>query len=131
VRFYSGAVRRILRILLVLSLVVPMPVWHFYGLAAAAGLFLGSLVSWLNFQSLSRSVEGLADRIVDAHSRERGMAVVMRFLLRYVFVGIVAYVIFRGSSQAFRGFLFGLCLPVAAMLCEAAVEAYAALRRGY
>ena len=53
------------------------------------------------------------------------------FFLRYVFAGIVAYVIFTSSSQAFRGFLFGLCTPVAAMLMEAGFEAYAAVRRGY
>lgn len=130
-RFYAGAVRRIVRILLILAVIAPFPVWRFYGLAAAAGFFLGAFLSWVNFKSLARSVEGLAGRIVEAHSRERGGAVVFRFLLRYLLVGIVAYAIFRGSSQAFRGFLFGLCLPVGAMLCEAAWEAYAALRRGY
>lgn len=129
--FYAGAVRRIVRVLLVLALISPLPVWRFYGTLAAAGFFLGALVSWFNFKSLARSVEGLADRIVETHSRERGGIVVLRFLLRYVLVGIVAYAIFRGSLQAFRGFLFGLCLPVGAMLCEAAFEAYSALRRGY
>jgi hypothetical protein len=129
--FYGGAIRRIVRTLLVLAVISPWPVWGLYGLPAASGFFLGALISWVNFKSLARSVEGLASRIVEAHSRERGGNVVLRFLLRYVLVGIVAYAIFRGSSQAFRGFLFGLCLPVGAMLCEAAYEAYAALRRGY
>jgi hypothetical protein len=129
--FYAGAVRRIVRILLILVLIVTPPVGFFYGIAAGGGFFLGALISWFNFKSLARSVESLADRIVEAHSRERGSAVVLRFLLRYVLVGIVAYAIFRGSLQAFRGFLFGLCLPVGAMLIEAAFEAYAALRRGY
>ncbi len=130
-QFYGGAVRRIVSILLVLAAIAPWPVWWFYGIVPAAGFFLGALISWVNFKSLARSVEGLANRIVEAHSRERGGTVVLRFLLRYVLVGIVAYAIFRGSLQAFRGFLFGLCLPVGAMLCEAAWEAYAALRRGY
>jgi hypothetical protein len=130
-RFYAGAVQRIVRVLLALTVVTPFAVWRFYGAACASGFFLGSLISWLNFKSLAYSVEGLADRIVEARSRERGGTIVTRFLLRYVLVGIVAYAIFRGSSQAFRGFLFGLCLPVGAMLCEAAFEAYAAFRRGY
>lgn len=129
--FYEGAVRRIVHILLVLTVIAPWPVCWKYGLAAAAGFFLGALISWINFRSLARSVEGLASRIVEAHSRERGASVVLRFLLRYLLVGIVAYAIFRGSLQAFRGFLFGLCLPVGAMLIEAAWEAYAAFRRGY
>ncbi len=130
-RFYAGAIRRILRTLLVLTIVVPFAVWWFYGLLVAAGFFLGAGLAWLNFRSLASSAKALAGRIVEAQSRERGASVVFRFLLRYVLVGIAAYAIFRGSSQAFRGFLFGLCLPVAAMLCEAGYEAYAALHRGY
>jgi hypothetical protein len=34
-------------------------------------------------------------------------------------VGLVAYAIFISSSQAFRGFLWGLCVPVAALMAEA------------
>jgi small-conductance mechanosensitive channel len=129
--FYAGALRRIVRILLVLAVLLPAGIWWRYGFATAAGFFLGAAVSWLNFKSLVRGVEGLMERIVEAHSRERGASIVLRFLLRYVLVGIVAYAIFRGSSQAFGGFLFGLGLPVAAILGEAAYEVYAALRYGY
>ena len=129
--FYSAALRRILRVLLALSFLVPPAVWWRYGWAAALGFFLGGLVSWLNFKSLARGVEGLMDRIANAQSRERGGSVIVRFLLRYVLVGILAYAIFRSSSQAFWGFLFALGLPVAAILGEAAYEAYGALRYGY
>jgi hypothetical protein len=130
-QFYSGAVRRILRILAILALALIAPVWLAYGLAPALGFAAGAAASWFNFHSLSRGVQGLADRIVNAHSPERGSVVVARFLFRYLLVGIVAYAIFKGSYYAFRGFLAGICLPVAAILSEAAYEAYAALRRGY
>lgn len=129
--FYSGALRRIVRTLLALAVLFLVPIGWRYGLATAAGFFLGAALSWLNFMSLVRGVEGLMNRIVEAHSRERGGAVLLRFLLRYVLVGVVAYGIFKGSSEAFRGFLFGLGMPVAAILGEAAYEAYAALRYGY
>jgi hypothetical protein len=55
----------------------------------------------------------------------------MRFLLRYLLVAAIGYVIFVSSLGAFRGFLFGVCAPVAAMLMEAAYEGYMALRRAY
>jgi len=129
--FYAGAIRRILQMLLLLTLVLTVPVAWRWGMAPAAGFLAGAGVSWLNFHALARGVEGLAERIVQAHSRERGRLVILRFLLRYLLVGAVAYAIFKSSSQAFRGFLFGVCLPVLAMLSEAAYEAYAALRRGY
>jgi hypothetical protein len=100
-------------------------------MATALGFAAGAAASWLNFHSLARGVEGLGDRIVNAQSRERGSIVLARFLLRYLLVGIVAYAIFKGSYYAFRGFLAGICLPVAAVLSEAAYETYAAFRRGY
>ena len=130
-QFYSGAIRRVLRILAVFAVALVVPVWLAFGMAPALGFVAGTAASWLNFHSLSRGVEGLADRIVNAHSQERGSIVVARFLLRYLLVGIVAYAIFKGSFSAFRGFLAGLCLPVAAILSAAAYEAYAAFRRGY
>lgn len=130
-QFYSGAIRRILRILAVLAIAFIVPVWLTFGVASALGFAAGAAASWLNFHSLARGVEGLADRIVNAQSQEHGSIVVARFLLRYLLVGIVAYAIFKGSYYAFRGFLAGLCLPVAAILSEAAYEAYAAFRRGY
>jgi hypothetical protein len=129
--FYSGAIRRILCILAVLAVALIAPVWLAFGWASALGFAVGAAASWLNFHSLARGVESLADRVVNAHSQERGSMVVARFLLRYLLVGIVAYAIFKGSFYAFRGFLAGLCLPVAAILSEAAYEAYAAFRRGF
>jgi uncharacterized membrane protein len=128
--FYSGAVDRILRTLLILAAVTVLPLGIRFGWRPAAGFVLGVAVSYLNFHWLARAVQGLADRIVEKHSRERGTAVVGRFLLRYLLIAAAAYVIFLSWSAASRGLLFGLCLPVAAMLSEAAYELYAALRRG-
>jgi hypothetical protein len=85
----------------------------------------------LSFRALNKAVQALASRIVDSQQPEHGFALVSGFFLRYLLAGMVAYVIFTSSAQAFRGFLFGLCTPVAAMLVEAGYEAYAALRRGY
>ena len=128
--FYSGAIRRILRNIVVLGLLsIPPVAWRF-GASVSAGFALGVAVSWYNFYALSRAVRGLADRIIEKHSRERGGAIVLHFLGRYLLIGVAAYVIFTSWSGASRGLLFGLCLPVAAMLAEAAYEAYVAVSRG-
>jgi hypothetical protein len=117
-----------LRTMLVVSVVMVVPIFWFDGWAGAIGVAAGSAVSYVNFRALARSVEALADRVVNRHSQEKGRVIVFRFLLRYGLVAIVAYAIFRGSTLAFRGFLWGLCLPVAAMMVEAGVEAYVAFR---
>ena len=54
----------------------------------------------------------------------------MRFVLRYLAVACAAYVILTSYPASLYGFLVGLFLPVAAILCEAAYELYTALARG-
>jgi hypothetical protein len=82
----------------------------------------------MNFRSLTRGVEGLADRIVNQNSREKGGLIVLRFVMRYGLVAAAAYAIFVSSVVAFRGFLWGLCVPVTALMAEAAWEGYLAFR---
>lgn len=127
--FYSRAIPRMLRTLLVVSVLALFPAFWFYGWMGLTGIAAGAVVSYVNFRALARGAEGLIDRVVDRHSGEKGRVIVFRFLVRYALVAIVAYAIFKGSTLAFRGFLWGLCLPVAAMMIEAAVEGWAAFRK--
>jgi hypothetical protein len=128
--FYSRAVDRITRSIVLLGgLLFPL-VWIGYGFRSAGGFLLGAVISYLNFHWLTRAVNGLADRITKAQTVEKGTGIVIRFLLRYLLIGLAAYVTFVGWSEAFRGLLIGLCLPVAGMMGEAAFETYVALRRG-
>jgi hypothetical protein len=120
-----------LRLVLILGAILGLGAAWRFGWIAALGFAAGALIAYLSFRSLNRAVQSLASRIVDSGQPAGGFSLVNGFFLRYLLAGIVAYVIFTSSSQAFRGFLFGLCTPVAAMLMEAAFEAYAALRRGY
>ncbi len=114
--------------MLVVSVLLLGPAFWRYGWVGAIGFAAGRAVSCINFRALQRSVEALADRIVNRQSQEKGGRIVLRFLVRYGLVAAVAYAIFKGSALAFRGFLWGLCLPVAAMMIEAGFEAYVAFR---
>lgn len=125
---YARALPRMLRFMLIVSVPLLIPAWWFYSWPGTVGFAAGALVSYINFRALARGVEGLAARIVNQQSREKGGKIVLRFLVRYALVGAVAYAIFKGSTLAFYGFLWGLCLPVAAMMIEATFEAYAAFR---
>jgi hypothetical protein len=130
-QFFAGAVQRIPKILGVVSGLALPPIAWWFGIPAAAGFAAGALISWVNFRLLARGVEALGERIVDQQSGERGHIIVGRFVLRYLLVAVIAYAIFKSSPGAFRGFLCGVCVPVAAMMIEAAYEGYGALRRGY
>jgi hypothetical protein len=126
---YERIIPRVLRNMLVASVLLLGPAFWFYRWAGAVGFAFGAAVSYVNFRSLKLGVEGLADRIVNRSSREKGGKIVLRFLVRYGLVGVAAYAIFKSSSLAFRGFLWGLCVPVAALMAEAAWAGYTAFRR--
>ena len=130
-RFFSSAVARMLRFVLILGAVFTLVAAWRFGWVVAVGFAAGALIAYLSFRSLNKAVQALASRIVDARQPESGYSLVNGFFLRYLLAGIAAYVIFTSSSQAFRGFLFGLCTPVTAMLTEAGFEVYSAIRRGY
>lgn len=128
--FYSGALSRIVRLIPVLAVgTLPLLLWR-WRWPVAAGFAIGAGLSLYNVWSLSRSVNGLADRITERQSRESGGRIVGFLLLRYAVIGAIAYVIFKCSVAALYGLLGGLAVPVAAMGCEAAFELYIALRRG-
>ena len=126
---FERIIPRLLRNMLVATVLLLSPIFCFYRWAGAIGFAFGAAVSYVNFRSLTRSVEGLADRIVNQNSREKGGWIVFRFLVRYGLVGLAAYAIFKSSSVAFDGFLWGLCVPVAALMAEAVWEGYNAFRR--
>ncbi|HET6180400.1 MAG TPA: ATP synthase subunit I [Candidatus Sulfotelmatobacter sp.] len=130
-RFFAAAIPRMLRFVIILGGVFTLLVAWRFGRVVAVGFAAGALIAYSSFRSLNKAVQSLASRIVDTQRPEKGYSLVHGFFLRYLLAGIVAYVIFTSSSQAFRGFLFGLGTPIAAMLTEAGFEAYTALRRGY
>lgn len=116
--------------MLMLAVLVPLAGWAWFGWRTALGVACGCAVAYLNFHWLKRGVEALADRTVSAAKAQSGKGIVVRFLLRYVLMGVGAYVILSVSPASLYGFLAGLFLPVAAIACEAAYELYVALARG-
>jgi hypothetical protein len=126
---FERVIPRLLRNMALSSVLLLALAFWLYRTVGAIGFAFGAAVSYVNFRSLTRGVEGLTDRIVNYNSREKGGLIVLRFVVRYLLVGAVAYAIFRGSTLAFHGFLWGLCVPVAALMMEAVWQAFSAFRR--
>ena len=128
--FYAGALERIRKYMLVISAIGLAVCLLRFRWPVAAGFLAGAAISYINHRWLERTVEAIGERITAGQSRERGGIIVARAVLRYVLVGAGAYAIFKVSLAGLYGFLGGLCLPVAAVVCEAAVELFVALRHG-
>ncbi len=128
--FYSGALARISNSMVVLAVLFTGGSWLRYGWRVALGFACGCAIAYLNFHWLKRVVTVLADRITEAGRPQSSKGVVLRFLFRYVLMGLVAYAIFSVSPASLYGLFVGLFLPVAAIACEAAYETYVAVARG-
>jgi len=129
-RFYSGAVSRIRILMTVLAPALAVLMWWRFGLRPAAGFAFGCVIAYVNFYWLKRVIAGFVDRATGAETKQSGKGIVFRFLLRYVLMAVGAYVILTVSPASLNGLLAGLFLPVAAIVCEAVYEVYAALARG-
>ena len=128
-RFYDGALERIRRFIMILGAIGVAVCLFFFGRVVTAGFVVGAVISYVNHVWLERVIAGLGERIISGQSTERGGIIVARAVLRYAFLAAGAYVIFRVSLAGLYGFLSGVCLTIAAVACEAAVEAYVGLRR--
>jgi ATP synthase I chain len=128
--FYTGALDRISRLMVMLAVVLSAAAWWRYGWRMALGFACGSAVSYLNFFWLKRVVTALADRATQSGEMQSSQGIVLRFLLRYVLMGLGAYVIFTVSPASLYGLFAGLFLPVAGIACEAAYEMWVARTRG-
>ena len=129
-RFYSGALDRIRRFMAVLAPLLAVAAWLRFGLRPAAGFAFGCAIAYVNFYWLKRVISGFVDRAAGAVGTKSGQGIVLRFLLRYLLMAAGAYVILTVSPASLNGLLAGLFLPVAAIVCEAVYELYAALSRG-
>jgi len=125
----TETLRRIERVTLLAGATIAAAVLWPLGWQMAAGVLLGTALGWINFSWLAASVNAIAERIVKAQSRERGVLVIARGVGRLGLIALFAYGIFECSVRGLMGFLAGLAMPVVAMMCEAAYELVVSIRR--
>ena len=125
--FYARSLERIQTFMVVLGIAALITADIFFGWRIAMGFALGATIAYLNFHWLKKVVAGLAELTIGSGTPASSRGVVHRFLLRYFLMAIVAFVILTVSRESLYGLLAGLFLPVAAILCEAAFEAYSVL----
>jgi hypothetical protein len=120
----DAALDRIRNFMLALAPTLTAAVWWRFGRWPALGFLLGCVISYLNFHWLKSGVSGLADRVTNTGKAQSGTGIVLRFLFRYILLGVAAYAILTSFPASLRGMFAGLFLPVGAIACEAAYELY-------
>jgi small-conductance mechanosensitive channel len=128
--FYAAALTRIRNFMIVLAVVFSGAAWWKFGRWPAGGFLLGCIIAYLNFHWLKNGVAGLADRATHSGKAQSGKGIIVRFLLRYILLGVAAYAILTSFPASLPGLFVGLFLPVGAIACEAFYELYAAIARG-
>ena len=89
----------------------------------ATGFVLGAAASYLNFRWLTQLVNALGQAAQSKPTKKR-IAVLLG--LRYLLLGTAGYVILNFSALSLAAALFGLFVPVAAVILEILFElAYA------
>lgn len=129
--FYEGAYARIMRSMVIFAVVFTVAAEVCFGWHVAGGFLVGCGMAMLNFLWLKRTVNALAQRIVEPEKAgDPPPKATFKFIVRWGFLAAIAYVIFKSSILSLTGVLVGLFLPVAAILVEAGYETYIALRSG-
>ena len=113
------AVGRIIRLTLVLTLCGSAIYFAIGGWRGGLGFLLGGMISYLNFYWLKRTVYALGQAAGGKPPRAR----VAVFLgLRYLLLGLGAYVILKFSEISLTAVLVGLFVSTAAVILEILIE---------
>ena len=113
------AVGRIVRLTLALTVLGAAVYFVKAGWRGGCGFLLGGLISYLNFHWIKRTVYALGEAAGGKPPRAR----VAVFLgLRYLLLGLGAYVILKFSEISLQAALVGLFVPAAAVILEILIE---------
>jgi len=113
------AVGRISRFTLALTASGAIVYFAIGGWRGGVGFLLGGMVAYLNFRWLKKTVYALGEAATGKPPRAR----VAVFLgLRYLLLGLAAYVILRFSEISLTACMVGLFVPTAAVILEILFE---------
>ena len=134
-RLLAGADRRMARSMWVLGIVGMLLCWFAGDRSWGAGFPIGSVLSELNFHWMKSAVGVVAETATAIGNPSakrppsvRAAGAVVRFALRYVLIGVAAYVIFKSPFVSLGAFFLGLFLFLGAILVEVAFQLYLGFR---
>ncbi|HWG88522.1 MAG TPA: ATP synthase subunit I [Candidatus Acidoferrales bacterium] len=128
--FYSRIFRRLMLLMVIFAVALTPVAWTRFGTRIGLSFAAGSLIALLNFYWLALTIRAAGKKAEESGGRSGRAGVMLRFFFRYLLIALAAYVIFNSSAESLYGLFAGLSLPVVAILIEAVLEVYSALRAG-
>jgi hypothetical protein len=115
------AERRIVRLTLVLGFLAAIPVAVWYSWRVGAGVFIGAVLAWINARWLQQALDVLTKLSIaqaGAPKPRISASVYVKFVARYVLMGIVIYIMMTYFAVPVVSLLSGLLALGAAAMAE-------------
>jgi small-conductance mechanosensitive channel len=116
---------RISQLTLVIGLIAAIPVAYFQSLLFGAGIFIGSILAWLNFRWLKQGLDVLTAAVAARQKAKVPIGTYFKAMFRYGLIALAVYVIFKYLNVPVLSMILGLCALGAATI---AVSVYEILR---
>jgi small-conductance mechanosensitive channel len=107
---------------LVIGLVAAIPVAYFRSPRFGAGIFIGSILAWLNFRWLKQGLDALTAAIAARQKGKVPISTYFKAMFRYGLIGLAAYVIFKYLNVPVSSMILGLCALGAATMVVSVYE---------
>jgi len=113
---------RISQLTLLIGLVAAIPVAYFRSPRFGVGIFIGSVLAWLNFRWLKQGLDALAAAIVARQKAKVPISTYFKAMFRYGLIALAAYVIFKYLNVPALSMILGLCALGAATMVVSVYE---------
>jgi hypothetical protein len=113
---------RISQLTLVIGLLAAIPVAYFHSPRFGAGIFIGSVLAWLNFRWLKQGLDALTAAIISRQKGKVPVGTYFKAMFRYGLIALAAYVIFRYLNVPVLSMILGLCALGAATMVVSVYE---------
>lgn len=116
---------RISQLTLLVGLLAAIPGAFLRSPRFGAGIFIGSVLAWLNFRWLKQGLDALTAMITARQKAKVPIGAYFKAMFRYGLIALIAYVIFKYLNVPALSMILGLCALGAATM---AVSVYEILR---
>jgi small-conductance mechanosensitive channel len=113
---------RISQLTLLIGFLAAVPVAFLHSARFGVGIFIGSILAWLNFRWLKQGLDALTAAIAERKKGKVPIKTYFKAMFRYGLIALIAYVIFKYLKVPALSMILGLCALGAATVAVSVYE---------